>query len=136
MACSNLISTSKTKAQPPAPFTIKGATHCALHLTKAQPTATVSPFILHPLALILPSTPKSTLDIEESIAAAEAALAGTNGMLELRCDNATPRQMLEALDAARLPVIVTIRPTWEGGYSQKSDKDRIHLWEAAMEAGA
>jgi 3-dehydroquinate dehydratase/shikimate dehydrogenase len=79
---------------------------------------------------------KSGIDLEETLAAAEDVLGGTDGLLELRCDTATPKQMLEAIDLAQLPVIVTIRPTWEGGFSQKSDADRITMWEDAMEAGA
>jgi 3-dehydroquinate dehydratase/shikimate dehydrogenase len=57
------------------------------------------------------------------------------GMFELRCDQATPRLMLEAIDMAHLPVIVTVRPTWEGGLCDKDDEYRIGLWEAAIEAG-
>jgi len=58
------------------------------------------------------------------------------GIIELRCDSATPRQMLEAMDFAHLPVIVTVRPKWEGGFCEKGDEYRVGLWEAAMEAGA
>ena len=47
-----------------------------------------------------------------------------------------PKQALLAVETARVPVIVTLRPTWEGGFSQKSDAERLALWEAAMEAGA
>jgi 3-dehydroquinate dehydratase/shikimate dehydrogenase len=86
--------------------------------------------------LCVPIFIKSGIDLEETLAAAEDALDGTDGLLELRCDTATPKQMLEAIDLARLPVIVTLRPTWEGGFSQKSDTDRIAMWEEAMEAGA
>jgi 3-dehydroquinate dehydratase/shikimate dehydrogenase len=86
--------------------------------------------------ICVPIFVKSGVDLEEVIGAAEEALEGTEGLLELRCDTATRKQMLEAIDVAQLPVIVTIRPTWEGGFSEKSDAERIDLWEEAMEAGA
>jgi 3-dehydroquinate dehydratase/shikimate dehydrogenase len=57
-------------------------------------------------------------------------------MIELRCDTASMKQMLVAVEAAGVPVIVTVRPTWEGGFSTKSDAERLGIWEAAMEAGA
>jgi 3-dehydroquinate dehydratase/shikimate dehydrogenase len=44
--------------------------------------------------------------------------------------------MMLALETVREPAIVTVRPTWEGGFSHKTDQERIALWEAAMEAGA
>ena len=44
--------------------------------------------------------------------------------------------MLEAMEYAHVPVIVTIRPTWEGGLGEKDDEYRAGLWEQAMEEGA
>jgi 3-dehydroquinate dehydratase/shikimate dehydrogenase len=94
-------------------------------------------------AICIPIFIKSGVDIEEAVGAAEDALRpGVNqtgnpeGMIELRCDTASVKQMLMAIETARVPVIVTVRPTWEGGFSQKSDEERIALWEAAMEEGA
>jgi 3-dehydroquinate dehydratase/shikimate dehydrogenase len=92
-------------------------------------------------AICVPVFVKPKVDVEEAIAAAEDALEGLapdkgGGMIELRCDTATSRGLAAALDAARVPVIVTMRPTWEGGFSEKSDAERIALWEEAMEAGA
>jgi 3-dehydroquinate dehydratase/shikimate dehydrogenase len=89
------------------------------------------------------STPPA--DIEETIESVQdlarpigqpAGMPTPNLMIELRCDTATPKQLHAALDITRLPVIVTIRPTWEGGFSKKSDDQRIELWETAMEEGA
>ncbi|HVX84305.1 MAG TPA: type I 3-dehydroquinate dehydratase [Phycisphaerae bacterium] len=86
--------------------------------------------------ICVPVFVKGGVDVEEAIARAEEALEGVEGMVELRCDTASVKGMLGAIDVARVPVIVTVRPTWEGGFSQKSDAERIGLWEAAMEAGA
>jgi 3-dehydroquinate dehydratase/shikimate dehydrogenase len=92
-------------------------------------------------AIAIPVFVKSGIDLEDAIASAEEALepaaqAGSRGIIELRCDTATPKQMLEAIDLARVPVIVTVRPKWEGGHSDKSDDQRLTMWEEAIEAGA
>ncbi len=89
-------------------------------------------------AICVPIFLKAGVDLEEVIGESEEAVrdAGGGGMIELRCDTASEKQMMEAIDLARVPVIVTIRPTWEGGFSAKSDAERIAMWEAAMEAGA
>ncbi len=73
-------------------------------------------------------------DIEDALEGLEAQ-GGGGGLIELRCDSATPRLMLEAIEFAHLPVILTVRPTWEGGHCEKDDEYRLGLWEAAMEAG-
>ncbi|HVS70369.1 MAG TPA: type I 3-dehydroquinate dehydratase [Phycisphaerae bacterium] len=86
--------------------------------------------------ICVPVFVKGGVDVEEAIAQAEEALEGVEGMVELRCDTGSVKGMLAAIDLVRVPVIVTVRPTWEGGFSQKSDAERIGLWEAAMEAGA
>lgn len=92
-------------------------------------------------AMCVPVFVKPDVNFEETLDEIEDALdgvagAGGGGMIELRCDTATPRQMLEAMEFAHLPVIVTVRPMWEGGQCGKDDEYRIGLWEAAMEAGA
>ncbi|HUO07511.1 MAG TPA: type I 3-dehydroquinate dehydratase [Phycisphaerae bacterium] len=87
-------------------------------------------------AICVPIFVKDGVDLEEVIGEAEDALRGTEGMIELRCDTARNNQMYEALEITRLPAIVTIRPTWEGGFSEKSEKDRIDFWLEAMDAGA
>ena len=87
-------------------------------------------------AICVPIFIKSGTDLEAAITEAEDALAGMapgKAMLELRCDTASSRQLSQAIDLARLPVIVTIRPTWEGGHSDKTDDQRIALWEEAMD---
>jgi 3-dehydroquinate dehydratase/shikimate dehydrogenase len=87
-------------------------------------------------AICVPVFVKAKVDLEEAITNAEEALEGVDGMIELRCDTAAPKWMTTALDLVHLPVIVTVRPTWEGGFSEKSDDERLALWEEAMEAGA
>ena len=89
-------------------------------------------------AICVPVFVKAGVNLEETIDAIEDALDGTDGggMIELRCDSATPRQMLEAMEFAHVPVIVTVRPKWEGGFCEKGDEYRLGLWEAAMEEGA
>ena len=76
---------------------------------------------------------KPGVDLEESLRA--IAEAGAT-MIELRCDTAPEKMILAAIDEASLPVIVTIRPTWEGGNYKGSENTRLDLIEAAMEAGA
>ena len=76
---------------------------------------------------------KPGLDLEQAFG--EATDAGAD-LLELRCDQATEKLLLEAIDEAPLPVIVTVRPTWEGGRHDGPESKRIDLLEAAMEAGA
>jgi 3-dehydroquinate dehydratase/shikimate dehydrogenase len=91
-------------------------------------------------AIAIPVFVKNGVDLEEAIVQAEEALEPARdaggGIIELRCDTSSPRQMIEAIDLARMPVIVTIRPKWEGGFSDKSDEQRLAMWEEAMEAGA
>ncbi len=87
-------------------------------------------------AICVPVFVQAGQNVEETMDEIEDALDGTRGMIELRCDGATPRQMLEAMEFAHVPVIITVRPTWEGGQCNKDDEYRIGLWEAAMEAGA
>ncbi len=86
--------------------------------------------------ICIPIFINATHDWLTEIRAAEAALAGTSGMIELRADTATPDQLLAALAAAKLPVIVTIRPTWEGGLNEKSFEDRAAMFAQAASAGA
>jgi len=90
------------------------------------------------LAICVPVFVKAGVNLEEMIEEREDALEELRpgeGMIELRCDQATPRLLLEAIEFAHVPVIVTVRPTWEGGHCDKDDEYRVGLWEAAMEAG-
>jgi 3-dehydroquinate dehydratase/shikimate dehydrogenase len=73
------------------------------------------------------------LDLEETFAAANDAGAD---WIELRCDQSSEKQMLEAIDESPRPVIVTVRPTWEGGKYNGPENKRIGLLESAIEAGA
>jgi len=70
--------------------------------------------------------------VEEDIGRAEELGAE---MIELRCDTASARQMVEAIELVRVPVVVTVRPTWEGGFCQKADRERLAIFEAAIDAG-
>jgi 3-dehydroquinate dehydratase/shikimate dehydrogenase len=90
-------------------------------------------------AIAIPIFLKPGSDPEALVLEAEEALLAVpspGGMLELRCDTATPKLLEQAIDAARLPLIVTVRPTWEGGFSTRTDAQRMELWELAMELGA
>ncbi|HMB94479.1 MAG TPA: type I 3-dehydroquinate dehydratase, partial [Tepidisphaeraceae bacterium] len=66
---------------------------------------------------------------KRDIAAAAEACAD---MVELRLDHVTDPHMAQALvrDSV-LPCIVTCRPTWEGGYSELSNEERVQLLLAA-----
>jgi 3-dehydroquinate dehydratase / shikimate dehydrogenase len=88
-------------------------------------------------SICVPVQVKAGVNLEEVIEEREEALydAGVPGMLELRCDLATPRLMLEAFEFTHLPVILTVRPTWEGGLCEKDDEYRTGLWEQAIETG-
>ncbi len=89
-------------------------------------------------AIGVPIFVKNGVNLEDLIDDAEDALDGIShreAMIELRCDQATPRLMLEAIEFAHVPVLITVRPTWEGGHCEKDDEYRIGLWEAAMESG-
>ena len=89
-------------------------------------------------AICIPVFVKAGVNFEDMFEDLEDSLENLRpgeGMFELRCDQATPRLMLEAIEFAHLPVIITIRPTWEGGLCDKDDEYRLGLWEAAMETG-
>src|SRR5690242_12257428 len=78
-------------------------------------------------AICIPVFIKPGINLEESIEEIEDLLEeasdrGIRGMVELRCDQATPRLMLEAMELAHAPTIVTVRPTWEGGQCEKDDE--------------
>jgi 3-dehydroquinate dehydratase / shikimate dehydrogenase len=57
-------------------------------------------------------------------------------ILELRLDTVRDPDPAEALAGCRLPVIVTCRPRWEGGFFDGSEDDRLALLRHAWEAGA
>jgi len=67
---------------------------------------------------------------------AQAAEHGAD-LVELRIDSVQDQHILnELLQAKSLPAIVTCRPTWEGGHSELSDRQRGVLLASAVDAGA
>src|SRR3712207_5607792 len=67
---------------------------------------------------------------------AQAAEAGAD-VIELRVDHQpNAAAVAEIIRSAPVPVIVTCRPTWEGGYSELEDDQRLALLGASAEAGA
>jgi 3-dehydroquinate dehydratase/shikimate dehydrogenase len=57
-------------------------------------------------------------------------------LVELRLDTVDRPDVPGALAGRRGRVIVTCRPTWEGGHFQGSEDERLGLLEAALDAGA
>jgi len=57
-------------------------------------------------------------------------------IVELRLDSVSDPDVAAALAGRRLPVIITCRPTWEGGGFRGSEAERRRLLEQALELGA
>src|SRR5262245_10114044 len=57
-------------------------------------------------------------------------------LIELRLDTVTDPDVAGALAGRRRPVIVTCRPTWEGGHFAGSEEERKRLLRDALEKGA
>ena len=57
-------------------------------------------------------------------------------MVELRLDGVSDPDIAGALAGRRLPIIVTCRPTWEGGLFDGSEEERQKLLEEALRQGA
>jgi 3-dehydroquinate dehydratase/shikimate dehydrogenase len=70
----------------------------------------------------------------ELVAARDNASAGD--MVELRLDGVRDLDLEGALAGRRTPVIVTCRPTWEGGQFDGSEDDRRRLLTRALDLGA
>ena len=70
----------------------------------------------------------------ELIAARDAA-RGVD-MVELRLDGVSALNVEQALKGRRLPVVVTCRPTWEGGRFEGPEEDRRRVLASALCAGA
>lgn len=68
------------------------------------------------------------------IAARDAATSAD--MVELRLDGVADISIAGALNGRSCPVIVTCRPTWEGGAFDGSEESRRTLLEEALDAGA
>lgn len=60
----------------------------------------------------------------------------SDSLVELRLDTVDHPDVAGALAGRKGRVIVTCRPTWEGGHFQGSEEARLGLLEAALEAGA
>jgi 3-dehydroquinate dehydratase/shikimate dehydrogenase len=70
----------------------------------------------------------------ELVAARDAATRAD--MVELRLDGVTDPDVGQALHGRRVPVIVTCRPTWEGGRFDGTEEERRRLLRSALESGA
>jgi 3-dehydroquinate dehydratase/shikimate dehydrogenase len=57
-------------------------------------------------------------------------------LVELRLDTVDRPDVDGALAGRHSPVIVTCRPTWEGGFFQGTEEERLAILERALEAGA
>src|SRR5687767_8010701 len=57
-------------------------------------------------------------------------------MVELRLDGVQDLDVARALHGRRAPVIVTCRPTWEGGRFDDGEDARRRVLEQALAAGA
>jgi 3-dehydroquinate dehydratase/shikimate dehydrogenase len=75
-------------------------------------------------------------DAATAIPHIRAAQNAGAGMIELRCDTADRDAITTTVRFAEVPVIVTIRPTWEGGKSTATDEERLTMFRAALAAGA
>eukprot|EP00850_Spirogloea_muscicola_P012794 SM000084S23130 [mRNA] locus=s84:280069:283935:+ [translate_table: standard] len=78
--------------------------------------------------------------VEAMAAGMEAAAAAGAGVAELRLDHIVgfhaPTQLKALLDARCLPVIVTYRPTWEGGQYAGPEEARLEALLQAVDLGA
>ncbi len=63
------------------------------------------------------------------------ALPGAD-LVELRLDTVDRPDVDGALAGRRSPVMVTCRPTWEGGFFQGPEDERLAILERALESGA
>src|SRR5262249_15323325 len=57
-------------------------------------------------------------------------------LIELRLDTVSDPNVAGALAGRRRPVIVTCRPTWEGGHFTGSEEERHRLLAEAFDLGA
>jgi 3-dehydroquinate dehydratase/shikimate dehydrogenase len=70
----------------------------------------------------------------ELVAARDAATRAD--MVELRLDGVTDPDIAQALHGRRVPVVVTCRPTWEGGRFDGSEEERRRFLTSALDGGA
>jgi 3-dehydroquinate dehydratase / shikimate dehydrogenase len=57
-------------------------------------------------------------------------------LIELRLDGVSDLDMAAALEGRRLPVIITVRATWEGGFFDGSETERLAFLAEAIRLGA
>src|SRR5215212_5767028 len=57
-------------------------------------------------------------------------------MVEVRLDTVDRPDAIGAIEGRRRPVLVTCRPTWEGGHFEGSEEERERLLSEAQAAGA
>jgi 3-dehydroquinate dehydratase/shikimate dehydrogenase len=62
--------------------------------------------------------------------------AGEADLIEVRLDGVDRPDAAAALDGRRVPVIVTCRPTWEGGRFDASEEERRRILATAVSLGA
>src|SRR4249920_1246610 len=62
--------------------------------------------------------------------------AARTSMVELRLDGVADIDVAGALAGRRTPVIVTCRPTWEGGRFDGSEEERLRILSDAARLGA
>ncbi|MDH4066292.1 MAG: type I 3-dehydroquinate dehydratase [Acidobacteriota bacterium] len=63
-------------------------------------------------------------------------LASGAGLVEMRLDAVDRPDVAGALEGRRGPVLVTCRPSWEGGAFTGSEQERLSILEGALAAGA
>jgi 3-dehydroquinate dehydratase/shikimate dehydrogenase len=61
---------------------------------------------------------------------------GDADLVELRLDTVSDPDVAGALEGRHQPVVVTCRPTWEGGQFRGSEEERRHMLEEALDQGA
>ena len=86
-----------------------------------------------PLVCVTVTAPSTTAECASRQRRDEAASAD---LIELRLDTVRDPDVAGALAGRRKPVIVTCRPTWEGGRFGGSEEERCRLLADALALGA
>jgi 3-dehydroquinate dehydratase/shikimate dehydrogenase len=73
---------------------------------------------------------------EEALAEMEEARLAGADLCELRLDYVRDPDLPRLLAGRRLPVVATVRPTWEGGRFEGVEAERLKLLEEACRLGA
>src|SRR5262249_22748788 len=76
-------------------------------------------------------TGQTMADVRRARDAADGA-----DLVEVRLDGVTDLDVAGALEGRRRPVIITCRPTWEGGRFDGSEEERRRILESAVALGA